>query len=305
MANKYTISEDLIGERLDKAVTKLLQEKSRNYVTQLIDQDLVTVNGQSVKSSYKVRANDEIEVGDFEIEEVDVEPENIPLDIVYEDSDVLVINKPVGLVVHPANGHYTGTVVNALLYHIKDLSGINGVKRPGIVHRIDKDTSGLLLVCKNDFAHEKIAKQLEDHSMYREYYALVNGVIKENAGKVIAPIGRDKLDRFKMAVDNLGGKPAVTHFTVVERFNQYTLLSLKLETGRTHQIRVHMDYIGHPVEGDPLYGRGNHLLGHEGQYLHAYKLIFTHPRTNKKVEVSCELPPYFKETLANLKPASE
>lgn len=305
MANKYIIGEGLIGERLDKAVTKLLIDKSRNYVTQLIEQDLVTVNGQSVKSSYKVRANDEIEVGDFEIEEVDVEPENIPLDIVYEDSDVLVINKPVGLVVHPANGHYTGTVVNALLYHIKDLSGINGVKRPGIVHRIDKDTSGLLLVCKNDFSHEKIAKQLENHSMYREYYALVNGVIKENAGKVIAPIGRDKLDRFKMAVDNLGGKDAVTHFQVIERFNQYTLLSLKLETGRTHQIRVHMDYIGHPVEGDPLYGRGNHYLGHEGQFLHAYKLIFTHPRTNQKVEVSCELPLYFKETLARLKPVTD
>lgn len=305
MANKYIVDANLVGERLDKAVTALLGNKSRNYVIQLIDQDQVTVNGASVKNSYKVRLNDVIEVGEFEVEEVDVEPENIPLEIVYEDSDVLVINKPVGLVVHPANGHYTGTVVNALLYHIKDLSGINGVKRPGIVHRIDKDTSGLLLVCKNDFAHEKIAKQLEDHTMYREYYALVTGVIKENAGKVIAPIGRDKLDRFKMAVDNFGGKAATTHFQVIERFNQYTLLSLKLETGRTHQIRVHMDYIGHPIEGDPLYGRGNHLLGHEGQYLHAYKLIFTHPRTNKKVEVTCELPLYFSETLKKLKPAND
>lgn len=300
-AQKFIIDEEMINERLDKALVILLSDKTRNHIIQLIDGGQVTVNGKNVKSSYRCRLNDAISVDDETVADYDVLPENIPLDIIYEDSDVIVINKPAGMVVHPAHGHYTGTLVNALLFHCHDLSGINGVKRPGIVHRIDMDTSGLIVACKNDFTHEKIAKQLEDHSMHREYYALVKGIIGEDDGKIIAPIGRNPKDRLKMAVNVEDGKPATTYFHVIERFNQYTFVSCRLLTGRTHQIRVHMEYIGHGIEGDPLYGHGKNLVYDKGQLLHAYHLTFTHPRTDKEMSFEAPLPSYFSEVIASLR----
>ncbi|MCH3976205.1 MAG: RluA family pseudouridine synthase [Bacilli bacterium] len=298
----FTIDETLVGERLDKALGALIEEHSRTFAMHLIKEGYVTVNGElNFKPAYRVELEDEIIVNERPLSPMAIEAENIPLDIVYEDDDLLVVNKPAGMVVHPANGHYSGTLVNALLYSVKNLSGINGVKRPGIVHRIDKDTSGLLLVCKNDFAHEGISKQLADHSMHREYFALVDGVISEDDGKIIAPIGRDKKDRFKMAVDLMDGKEATTLFHVEERFNQYTLISCRLLTGRTHQIRVHMDYIGHPIEGDPIYGRNNHLLYQNGQLLHAFRLTFVHPRTHKEISVEAPLPQHFCDVLSILR----
>lgn len=297
---KVTMPEETLGMRLDKALSIALS-KTRNHIEILFDEGHIWVNGKNEKSSYRVKENDVVEYEEKELVPSEMKKENIPLDIVYEDEDLMVINKPRGMVVHPANGHHEGTLVNALLGYCTDLSGINGVERPGIVHRIDKDTSGLLVVCKNDFAHNEIAKQLKDKTMHREYYALCKGVIKEDDGKIIAPIGRDPYDRLKMAVDVKNGKEAITFFHVEERFNQYTLVSVRLFTGRTHQIRVHMHYIGHPLEGDPLYGKKKNLLFQNGQLLHAYRITFIHPRTQKEMTFEVPLPDDFKAVLERLR----
>lgn len=301
MKQKLLITNsDYIGLRLDKVLVLELKDRSREFIMRLIDEGEVLVNDKKAKNSYRVKENDEITINIPEAKNLDATSQDIPLDIVYEDDDIIVINKPRDLVVHPSNGHEDGTLVNALLAHCTNLSGINGVKRPGIVHRIDKDTTGLLVVAKNDYAHEFLAKQLEDHTLHREYIALVKGVIKEEDGKIIAPIGRDKYNRQKMAVDVKNGKPAVTHFHVLKRFNQYTLISCVLETGRTHQIRVHMNYIGYPIEGDPVYGPKSHLLFDKGQLLHAEKLILIHPKTKKKMTFSAPLPKDFQDVIDNL-----
>lgn len=301
MKQKLLITNsDYIGLRLDKVLASELKDRSREFIMRLIDEGEVLVNDKKAKNSYRVKENDEITINIPEAKNLDATPQDIPLDIVYEDDDIIVINKPRDLVVHPSNGHEDGTLVNALLAHCTNLSGINGVKRPGIVHRIDKDTTGLLVVAKNDYAHEFLAKQLEDHTLHREYIALVKGVIKEEDGKIIAPIGRDKYNRQKMAVDVKNGKPAVTHFHVLKRFNQYTLISCVLETGRTHQIRVHMNYIGYPIEGDLVYGPKSHLLFDKGQLLHAEKLILIHPKTKKKMTFSAPLPKDFQDIIDNL-----
>lgn len=301
MKQKLLITNsNYIGLRLDKVLVLELKDRSREFIMRLIDEGEVLVNDKKAKNSYRVKENDEITINIPEAKSLDATPQDIPLDIVYEDDDIIVINKPRDLVVHPSNGHEDGTLVNALLAHCTNLSGINGVKRPGIVHRIDKDTTGLLVVAKNDYAHEFLAKQLEDHTLHREYIALVKGVIKEEDGKIIAPIGRDKYNRQKMAVDVKNGKPAVTHFHVLKRFNQYTLISCVLETGRTHQIRVHMNYIGYPIEGDPVYGPKSHLLFDKGQLLHAEKLILIHPKTKKKMTFSAPLPKDFQDVIDNL-----
>ena len=301
MKQKLLITNsDYIGLRLDKVLVSELKDRSREFIMRLIDEGEVLVNDKKAKNSYRVKENDEITINIPEAKNLDATPQDIPLDIVYEDDDIIVINKPRDLVVHPSNGHEDGTLVNALLAHCTNLSGINGVKRPGIVHRIDKDTTGLLVVAKNDYAHEFLAKQLEDHTLHREYIALVKGVIKEEDGKIIAPIGRDKYNRQKMAVDVKNGKPAVTHFHVLKKFNQYTLISCVLETGRTHQIRVHMNYIGYPIEGDPVYGPKSHLLFDKGQLLHAEKLILIHPKTKKKMTFSAPLPKDFQDVIDNL-----
>lgn len=301
MKQKILITNsDYIGLRLDKVLVSELKDRSREFIMRLIDEGEVLVNDKKAKNSYRAKENDEITINIPEAKNLDATPQDIPLDVVYEDDDIIVINKPRDLVVHPSNGHEDGTLVNALLAHCTNLSGINGVKRPGIVHRIDKDTTGLLVVAKNDYAHEFLAKQLEDHTLHREYIALVKGVIKEDDGKIIAPIGRDKYNRQKMAVDVKNGKPAVTHFHVLKRFNQYTLISCVLETGRTHQIRVHMNYIGYPIEGDPVYGPKSHLLFDKGQLLHAEKLILIHPKTKKKMTFTAPLPKDFQDIIDNL-----
>ncbi len=299
MSSKFIVTEQYVDYRLDKLLS-LISEFSRTHIESMIKEEKVLVNDKIAKGSYRVRLNDLIEYEDLETTKSSIEGENIPLDIVYEDDDLLVINKPRGLVVHPGNGHHNGTLVNAILGYCHNLSGINGVERPGIVHRIDKDTSGLIVVCKNDFTHVEIAKQLASHSMHREYIALVKGVIKEDDGKIIAPIGRDRYDRLKMAVDTKNGKEAITYFHVERRYNQYTLVTCKLETGRTHQIRVHMNYIGYPLEGDPLYGKKKSLLFNEGQLLHAYQITFIHPRLNKEMTFKVDLPNDFKNVLKRL-----
>lgn len=283
--------------RLDKVASLLFETYSRSQLQQLIEQGDLTVNGSKVKAKYKVKKDDEIEVTAPEIKHLDLKAENIPLDIVYEDADVLVVNKPQGMVVHPAPGHVDHTLVNALLYHCP-LSTINGTFRPGIVHRIDKDTSGLLMVAKNDRAHQSLAQQLKEKTSEREYLALVHGNIKEDSGTITAPLGRSTRDRKKQAVvDN--GRHAVTHFKVLARFKDYTYIACKLETGRTHQIRVHMKYIGHPLVGDPLYGPKKTIKGN-GQFLHAAKLGFTHPVSGKWLQFEAPLPDNFARTLKTL-----
>lgn len=300
MKKQVVITKDNAAFRLDKALVNVLNDYSREFIMRLIDDERVLVNNKKSKSSYRVKENDVIEVDIPELEDLSSIPQDIPLNIVYEDEDIIVIDKPRDLVVHPSNGHEDGTLVNALLHHCKDLSGINGVKRPGIVHRIDKDTTGLLVVAKNDNAHEYLSNQLSDHTLHREYIALVKGVIKEDDGKIIAPIGRDKYNRQKMAVETKNGKDAITNFHVIKRYNQYTLVSCILETGRTHQIRVHMNYIGYPIEGDPLYGPRSHLLFDKGQLLHAHKLILIHPKTKKKMEFEAPLPQDFLDVINKL-----
>lgn len=287
--------------RLDKILNEQLVDYSRSQIQQWLKEGLVSDSAtkQVLKANYKVKQAMEVLIQLPEVKELELTPENIPLEIVYEDKDVAVINKPQGMVVHPSAGHPNGTLVNALLYHLKDLSTINDVIRPGIVHRIDKDTSGLLMIAKNDIAHEKLAEQLKEKTSLRKYIALVHGVIPHDKGTITAPIGRSKQDRKKQAVVE-EGKHAVTHFTVLERFNEYTLIELKLETGRTHQIRVHMQYIGYPLAGDPVYGPRKTLKGH-GQFLHAQTLGFTHPTSGEWLEFSAPLPEIFEQTLANLR----
>lgn len=300
MKQTFVISLKQANERLDKVLVSLLPDKTRTNIAIMIDDGLILVNSKNAKSSYKVKEGDVVEVEIVEAKPLDITSEDIPLDIVYEDEDIIIINKPQGMVVHPSHGHDTGTLVNALLNHCNDLSGINGVARPGIVHRIDKDTSGLICIAKNDMAHNFLAEQLKDHTMAREYYALVKGVIQENNGVIDLPIGRSKTDRKKMSVEKENGKPATTHFTVEKRFTNYTLVKCKLVTGRTHQIRVHMAYIGHPVEGDPMYGKRSSKLYNKGQLLTAYKLRLIHPRTKKEMTFEVPLPQYFIDIINNL-----
>jgi len=285
----WEIDAEDMGERVDKFLSRQLSDVSRSQIQQWIKAGHVTVNGASVKASYRLTAEDEVELVVPPLIRLQIAPEPIPLDIVYEDGDLLVVNKPRGMVVHPAPGHFSGTLVNALLHHCRDLSGINGVLRPGIVHRIDKDTSGLLVVAKHDQAHELLARQLAEHTVQREYVALVHGNMSVDRGTVDAPIGRDPANRQRMAVVAKGGKPAITHFVVERRFGTYTLLRLRLETGRTHQIRVHMKYIGHPLVGDPKYGP-RRTLAINGQALHAAVLGFIHPRTEEQLVFEAPLP---------------
>lgn len=294
------VDEKNIDKRLDLFITDNIEGKSRSYVQGLIDEKNVTVNGKVKKSNYKLKLNDEIEIEIPEPIELKVEKENIPIDIVYEDNDVIIVNKDKDMVVHPAPGNYTGTLVNALMYHCNDLSGINGVLRPGIVHRIDKDTSGILVIAKNDNSHNELAKQFKDHSITRTYYALVEGKLKSDTGSIDAPIGRHPVDRIKMAVVK-DGKRAVTHYEVIEKFNHYTLVKCNLETGRTHQIRVHMAHIGHPLVGDEIYGFKKQKFKLQGQVLHAKDLGFIHPTTKEYVEFSSKLPIYFENLLNNLR----
>lgn len=286
------------GIRLDKALADLT-ELSRSQANEAIKNGNILVNGKAVKAKYSVKEGDLVTYDLPEPEVLEYEAEDIPLDIVYEDDDVAVVNKPQGMVVHPSVGHTSGTLVNALMYHIHDLSSINRVVRPGIVHRIDKDTSGLLMIAKNDRSHQALAEELKDKKSLRKYLAIVHGNISNDRGVIEAPIGRSEKDRKKQAV-TAKGKPAVTHFKVLERFGNYTLVELTLETGRTHQIRVHMAYIGHPVAGDPLYGPRKTLKGN-GQFLHAQTLGFTHPTTGESLRFSVEPPAIFQETLENLR----
>jgi len=297
--HELIVLEESKGDRIDKFVSGQNEEWSRSQVQQWIKEGHLLVNGKQPKTNYKVQANDKIELTIPELEELDVLPEQMNLDIYYEDADVLVVNKPKGMVVHPAPGHVTGTLVNGLMAHCTDLSGINGVMRPGIVHRIDKDTSGLLMVAKNDLAHEGLVNQLVDKSVTRKYTAIVHGIIPHDYGTIDAPIGRDPKDRQAMTVvDN--GKHAVTHFKVLDRLNDFTVVECQLETGRTHQIRVHMKYIGYPLAGDPKYGPRKTLnLG--GQALHAGVLGFIHPRTKEYMEFTSPLPEYFTEVIEHLK----
>lgn len=294
-----TINEENNMQRLDKALATQT-DLSRTLLNELIRDGKVLVNCQVKKAKYKAKTGDLIEFEVPEAEVLEIKAEDIPLEIVYQDADVVVINKPQGMVVHPATGHADGTLVNALMYHIDDLSGINGTIRPGIVHRIDKDTSGLLMIAKNDQAHESLAAQLKAKTNKRRYLAIVHGEMPNDRGIIEAPIGRNPKERKKQAVI-ADGKPAVTHFEVVERFAGYTLLALELETGRTHQIRVHLAYIGHPVAGDPLYGPKNTLLPNKGQFLHAETLGFEHPKTREWLEFKADLPEIFQKTLERLR----
>ncbi|KRK89791.1 RluA family pseudouridine synthase [Lentilactobacillus sunkii] len=294
---KEYVINDTTG-RLDKIISELDPSISRSRAKNLIDDGHILVNGTVEKPKYKVKQNDRISIEDAKPQPIDLVPENIPLDIVYEDDDVIVVNKPQGMVVHPSPGHPDHTLVNALLYH-SPLSTINGEYRPGIVHRIDKDTSGLLMVAKNDAAHKYLSQQLKEQKSLRKYVALVHGRIGEDSGVVNAPIGRSPKDRKKQAIVS-DGRHAVTHFEVLERFSDYTLISCRLETGRTHQIRVHMKYIGHPIVGDPLYGPRKTIKGN-GQFLHAQELGFEHPKTHELMIFSAPLPPIFEKTLNNLR----
>ena len=299
---RFQIAEDMEEERIDKCVSLLVENLSRSFIQKLIKDGNVLVNGNSVKGSYRVKTDDEVVFSVPESVEPDIEPENIPLDILYEDADLIVVNKPKGMVVHPAAGHYTGTLVNALMYHCgKDLSGINGVLRPGIVHRIDRDTTGSVIACKNDKAHRCIAEQLKEHSINRRYRAICFGELKQEEGTIDQPIGRHPNDRKKMAVNHQNGKRAVTHYRVLQRFQGYTYIECVLETGRTHQIRVHMASIGHPLLGDEIYGRAKSPFKLEGQTLHAMVLGFIHPTTGEYLEFEAPLPEYFEKLLEKLR----
>ena len=296
---KYTIEEEQKGERIDKALSTLNAEWSRTQIANWVKDGVVIVNDATVKANYKVRPGDVISVDVPEVEELDIVAEDLNLEIVYEDADVLVVNKPSGMVVHPAPGHASGTLVNGLMHHCTDLSGINGIMRPGIVHRIDKDTSGLLMVAKNDLAHVSLVDQLVKKTVTRKYTALVHGHIPHDKGTIDAPIGRDVKDRQKQAVVD-SGKHAVTHFQVIERFGNFTLVECRLETGRTHQIRVHMNYIGFPLAGDPKYGPKK-TIEFDGQVLHAGVLGFDHPVTGEYLEFEAPLPDDFAQLLADFR----
>lgn len=300
---KIEIEEDYDDIRIDKVLAAYLTELSRTYIQKLIEGGNVTLSGKTLKANFKVSSGQEIEVLLPEPETLKVEPENIPLDILYEDSDVIVVNKPKNMVVHPAAGHYSGTLVNALLYHCKDsLSGINGIMRPGIVHRIDKDTTGALVVCKNDTAHQCLAEQLKEHSITRKYEAIVYNAFKEAEGRVEGPIGRHPSERTKMAINYKNGKEAITNYRVLENLgNGYAHVECRLETGRTHQIRVHMSSIHHPLVGDTIYGPAKDSFGLEGQSLHARVLGFIHPTTKEYMEFEAPVPEYFTKLLQKLR----
>lgn len=296
----FTVSDEYDGERIDKYLSLLMPDCSRTFIQKLIKENNVLLNKAEVKSSAKIIIGDNIELYLPEPIIPSIEPQNIPLDIVYEDNDLIIVNKPKNMVVHPAPGHYSDTLVNAIMYHCNDLSGINGVLRPGIVHRIDKDTTGLLVICKNDLCHNKIAEILKNHDIERTYYAICVGNIKENEGIINQRLGRDPKDRKKMAITS-NGKNAITHYKVLERYGNYTLVQCNLETGRTHQIRVHMASINHPLLGDEIYGKKSKEFNTNGQALHAKTLGFVHPTTNKYVEFNSDLPEYFEKILERLR----
>lgn len=289
------------GQRIDKFLSETLPEYSRSFIQKVVKDGGVLVDEKCVKSNYKLSAGQILKLNVPELVEPDIVPEDIPLDILYEDDDIIVVNKPKGMVVHPAAGHYTGTLVNALMYHCRDnLSGINGVTRPGIVHRIDMNTTGVLVACKNDAAHVFLSEQLAVHSITRKYNAIVHNSFKDNSGTVDAPIGRHQIDRKKMAIDYKNGRNAVTHYSVISNYGKYAHIECQLETGRTHQIRVHMSSIGHPLLGDDVYGSGKSPYRLEGQTLHARVLGFVHPSTGKYMEFEAPLPDYFKEIIVDL-----
>lgn len=301
MIHEIDVLESQAGIRIDKFLSDELPELSRSYIQKLIKEELITVNEKTVKANYKLDTGDLVVVEQPTLKEPDILAEDIPLEILYEDSDLLIVNKPKGMVVHPSAGHYSGTLVNALMYYCKDdLSGINGVMRPGIVHRIDMDTTGSLLVCKNDFTHQHIAEQLKEHSIKRIYHAIVHGVIKEEEGTIDAPIGRHPIERKKMSINHKNGKEAITHYKVIQRFQNYTYIQCQLETGRTHQIRVHMASIRHPLLGDTVYGPSKCPFQLQGQTLHAKIIGIVHPRTGEYIEVDAPLPEYFSSLLKKL-----
>ena len=301
MTHELDVLESQAGIRIDKFLADEFPELSRSYIQKLIKEEQITVNGKQVKANYKVSPNDLVVMNEPELKEPDILAEDIPLDILYEDSDLLIVNKPKGMVVHPSAGHNSGTLVTALMYYCKDdLSGINGGMRPGIVHRIDMDTTGSLLVCKNDYTHQYLAEQLIEHSLKRVYHAIVHGVLKEDEGTIDAPIGRHPIDRKKMSINYKNGKEAVTHYKVIQRFKDYTYIQCQLETGRTHQIRVHMASIKHPLLGDAVYGPAKRPFKLQGQTLHAKIIGITHPRTNEYIEADAPLPEYFVSLLKKL-----
>ncbi|WP_394527328.1 RluA family pseudouridine synthase [Lacrimispora sp. JR3] len=302
MKQEFTVTGEEAGIRIDRYLSEKCRDISRSYLQKLLKEESVLVNQKSVKSNYKVSSGDQIELSVPEAIEPEIVAEEMDLDIIYEDKDIILINKPKGMVVHPAAGHYSGTLVNGLMAHCRDdLSGINGVMRPGIVHRIDMDTTGVLIVCKNDMAHNSIAKQLKEHSITRKYYAIVHGNLKEEEGTINAPIGRHPVDRKKMSVNEKNGRDAVTHYRVLERFHQFTFVECQLETGRTHQIRVHMASIGHPLLGDSVYGPTKSPFRLRGQTLHAGVLGIIHPRSGKYMEFTAPLPEYFEDLLRKLR----
>lgn len=297
---EFIIEEEYAKLRLDKAIALKYTDLSRTNIQKLIEEENVFVNDKKAKASYKVEVGDKIQIEEIEAKEISLKAQDIPLDVVYEDNDIIVVNKQKGLVVHPANGNPDGTLVNAIMSICKDsLSGIGGEIRPGIVHRLDKDTSGLIIIAKNDKAHIHLSEQIKNHEVKKTYIALVRGVIKENEATINMPIGRSEKDRKKMAVTK-NGKNAITHFKVIKRYEKYTLLEIKIETGRTHQIRVHMSYIGYPIVGDTVYSNGKNPFGVTGQMLHAAKLTFKHPITNEELNLEAPLPEYFKEVLDRL-----
>ena len=298
---QFKVKKEETGKRIDAYISSVDTEISRTAAQRLIEEQAITVNGKNTKASYKVQENDVIEIQENEPKEIELKAENIPVEIIYEDEDIIVVNKPKGLVVHPAVGNPDGTLVNAIMAICKDsLSGIGGEIRPGIVHRLDKDTSGILIVAKNDTAHVNLSEQIKNHEVEKTYIALVRGIVKENEATINMPIGRSTKDRKKMAVSK-NGKNAITHFKVLERYEKYTLLEIKIETGRTHQIRVHLSHIGYPVVGDYTYSNGRNDFNVEGQMLHSKKIKFRHPKSEKEMELEAKLPEYFQEILDNLK----
>ncbi|MDD3853113.1 MAG: RluA family pseudouridine synthase [Syntrophomonadaceae bacterium] len=299
-SEKFLITQEAEGERLDIFLADKMEGMSRSTIKSLIDDDMVKVDGVNKRPSYRLKSGEEVLALIPQVRQIELEPQDIALEIIYQDNHIAIINKPVGMVVHPAHGNWDNTLVNALLYHIKDLSGINGELRPGIVHRLDKDTSGVMVVAKTDQALRSLSNQIKEHSINREYTALVHGIIKENLGTIDAPIGRSKTDRKKMAVVN-NGRQAISNYQVLERFNQYTLIKVKLLTGRTHQIRVHFAYLHHPIVGDPLYGPAKKHLGMRSQVLHASLLGLVHPETGEYMEFTSELPEYFSCILKDLR----
>ncbi|WP_313153613.1 RluA family pseudouridine synthase [Lacrimispora sp.] len=302
MSQEFVVAPGEAGVRIDRYLSDQCQDISRSYLQKLLKEQSVLVEEKPVKSNYKVNAGDRISLTLPELREPEILPEEIPLDIVYEDKDIILINKPKGMVVHPAAGHYSGTLVNGLMSHCRsELSGINGVMRPGIVHRIDMDTTGVLIVCKNDMAHNSISEQLKEHSITRRYAAIVHGVLKEDEGTINAPIGRHPIDRKKMSINEKNGREAITHYRVLERFKQFTYIECQLETGRTHQIRVHIASIGHPLLGDSVYGPAKCPFRLNGQTLHAGVLGIIHPRTGEYMEFTAPLPDYFEELLRKLR----